>query len=94
LYRPVRSHARDTSRQTRHGSENRRRSFFDAATATDTNHWLAIIAIAVAVLMPVPAQADQWSLLINGKAIHLDALSGSDLNEDNWGALAFNTTSI
>jgi hypothetical protein len=66
-------------RETRHGSGNRRLSFFDAATATDIIHWLAIIAIAVAVLTCAPAQADQWSLLINGKAIHLEELRAGEL---------------
>ena len=73
-------------RETRHGGGNRRLSFFDATTASSHKQWLAIIATAVAVLMSAPAQAEQWSLLINGKAIHLDEPAGSDLNEDNWGA--------
>ena len=72
--------------ETGHGSGNRRLSIFGAATATYVIHWLAIIAIGVVVLTSAPARADQWSLLINGKAIHLEELHGSDLNEDNWGA--------
>jgi hypothetical protein len=31
------------------------------------------------------ARADQLNLIINGKAIHLDAPSGMTLNEKNWG---------
>ena len=72
--------------ETGHGSGNRRLSIFGAATATYVIHWLAIIAIGVVVLTSAPARADQWSLLINGKAIHLEELPGTDLNEDNWGA--------
>ena len=34
----------------------------------------------------VPASADQWSLLLNGKAIHLEKRAGVDYNEENWGA--------
>ena len=33
----------------------------------------------------VPAQAGDWSLLVNGKAIHLDAQPGVHYNEKNWG---------
>jgi len=32
------------------------------------------------------AVADEISLLINGKAIHINAPSGENLNESNWGA--------
>ena len=47
---------------------------------------LVIVALALTTLLPAPVQADQLSLLINGKAIHLDQPDGVDLNEDNWGA--------
>jgi hypothetical protein len=57
-----------------------------AATASRKFQWWTIIATALAALATAPAQADQWSLLINGKAIHLDEPAGSDLNEENWGA--------
>lgn len=43
------------------------------------------ILLAFSVLVAAPAQADQWSLLINGKAVHLDD-PGDDVNESNWGA--------
>ena len=33
-----------------------------------------------------PASADQWSLLLNGKAIHLENPPGTNYNEKNWGA--------
>ena len=33
-----------------------------------------------------PVCADQWSLLLNGKAIHLEKPAGTDYNEENWGA--------
>ena len=32
------------------------------------------------------ASADQWSVLINGKAIHLEKPAGTHYNEENWGA--------
>ena len=45
-----------------------------------------IIVLVFVVLGAAPAQADQWSLLINGKAVHLDD-PGDDVNDDgNWGA--------
>ena len=72
--------------ETRHGTRNQGLPFFNAATAASQLHWLAVIATAVAALMSAPAQADQWSLLINGKTVHLDKPAGIDLNEENWGA--------
>jgi hypothetical protein len=72
--------------EKRYGSGIQGFSFLEAATASSPIQWLVIIAIAFVALMSAPAQADQWSLLINGKAIHLDEPAGSDLNEDNWGA--------
>lgn len=57
-----------------------------AGTASRKFQWWAMIAISFAALISAPAQADQWSLLINGKAIHLENPAGIDLNEDNWGA--------
>lgn len=33
-----------------------------------------------------PVSADQWSLLVNGKAIHLEKPVGTKYNEENWGA--------
>ena len=49
--------------------------------------WASIMAIlSVVVLGPATAQAGQWSLLVNGKAIHLDEQPGVELNEENWGA--------
>lgn len=37
------------------------------------------------LLLATAAQAGQWSLLINGKAVHLDEQPGVDFNEENWG---------
>ena len=31
------------------------------------------------------AAADEWSLLLNGKAFHINSPAGSKLNERNWG---------
>jgi len=48
---------------------------------------------AILCLMPLllafgaaPVCADQRSLLLNGKAIHLEKPAGTDYNEQNWGA--------
>jgi hypothetical protein len=72
--------------ETRHGIGNQGLSFFSAATASSRLQRLAIIATVFAVLMSAPAQADQWSLLVNGIAVHLEEPAGIDLNEKNWGA--------
>ena len=37
------------------------------------------------LLLATAAQAGQWSLLINGKAVHLDEQPGVEYNEENWG---------
>ena len=46
---------------------------------------LACLLALVGFLTVNPAQANEWSLLVNGKAIHLGAPEGSNLNEGNWG---------
>lgn len=46
---------------------------------------IAIIALTALLVSPV-SHAEQLSLLINGKAIHLGKLDGVKFNEDNWGA--------
>ena len=43
-----------------------------------------LLAIA-ACMTTTAAAADELSLLINGKAIHLGSPAGSNLNEKNWG---------
>jgi len=48
--------------------------------------WLTIITIVMAALVSAPAHANQVSLLLNGKAVHLDKSTGVDYNEENWGA--------
>lgn len=40
----------------------------------------------VAALFVCSAQAGQLSLLLNGKALHLEESQGVDFNEENWGA--------
>ena len=51
---------------------------------------LRVIAYLLAPLAllfgATPVSADQWSLLINGKAIHLEKPVGTIYNEQNWGA--------
>jgi len=54
-------------------------------TSSWTQGWI-IIVLAFAVLGATPAQADQWSLLINGKAVHLDDPEDDFNDEGNWGA--------
>jgi len=74
--------------ETHRNSGNQGLSCFNAATAASHIRilWLAIIATALTALIATPAQADQWSLLINVKAVHLEKPAGTDFNEENWGA--------
>lgn len=46
---------------------------------------LAQLLALVGFLTVTAADADELSLLINGKALHLGAPAGRDLNERNWG---------
>jgi Antimicrobial peptide resistance and lipid A acylation protein PagP len=46
---------------------------------------LTLISAAFAGLFAAGAQADELSLLINGKAIHINTPNGQHLNESNWG---------
>ena len=56
-------------------------------SATVNHLFLAISLFLVLVLSTIPsAQAGTWNLIINGKAIHLTDVPGTDLNENNWGA--------
>ena len=73
-------------KEMRHGTGNQELLFSNSATGSSHIQRLAIIATALAALIATPAQADQWSLLINGKAIHLEKPAGVELNEENWGA--------
>jgi len=72
--------------KTHYGAEKHDSPVFGAATAFSYLQGLIVFAIALAALMSAPAQADQWSLLLNGKAIHLEESPGVEYNEDNWGA--------
>lgn len=38
------------------------------------------------LLGTAPVSANQWSFLVNGKAIHLEKPAGTRYNEENWGA--------
>ena len=51
-----------------------------------SNTVLKCIAPLLLLLSGAPACADQLSLLINGKAIHLEKPIGTKYNEENWGA--------
>ncbi len=45
----------------------------------------AWLFVAACCLWPSSILADELSLLINGKAVHLNVPSGQSFNEDNWG---------
>ncbi len=72
--------------ETRHGTGNHGFSTYTAATASSRIRRLLIALSASALLIAAPVQADQWSLLLNGKAVHLDKPAGTHFNEKNWGA--------
>ncbi|UCH47214.1 MAG: hypothetical protein JSU95_14100 [Betaproteobacteria bacterium] len=55
-----------------------------AETLAWLRHWM-IIAMGLMVLAATPARANQWSLLINGKAVYLDEQPGVEYNDQNWG---------
>lgn len=59
---------------------------FPAAKHTRPRTILHLIAALPLVFSAAPVCADQWSLLLNGKAIHLEKPAGTDYNEQNWGA--------
>lgn len=44
------------------------------------------LLLALLVALPFPASAGEWSLLLNGKALHLENPAGTNYNESNWGA--------
>lgn len=46
----------------------------------------AMALIGLLAMFVVPAQAAEWSLLLNGKAVHLETPAGVKFNEENWGA--------
>jgi Antimicrobial peptide resistance and lipid A acylation protein PagP len=71
--------------ETQHGTENQGFSTFKAATASSRLRRLAVVAAVFAAMSGAPAQADQWSLLLNGKAVHLEKRPGVQYNEENWG---------
>lgn len=48
--------------------------------------FLTLIVAAASGIFAASARADELSLLINGKAIHINAPAGENLNESNWGA--------
>lgn len=72
--------------ETRRSTGNHGFSTFKAAPASRHVRRLAIVISAFAALLAAPVQADQWSLLLNGKAWHLDKPAGTHYNEQNWGA--------
>jgi hypothetical protein len=55
------------------------------AAARQTRRW-SLLAALLCALIAFPVRAGQLSLLINGKAVHLEEKRGTDYNEENWGA--------
>jgi antimicrobial peptide resistance and lipid A acylation protein PagP len=47
--------------------------------------FLALVLTFMAALTAGAAVADEMSLLVNGKAIHINTPAGKNLNEKNWG---------
>ncbi|MBI3569507.1 MAG: hypothetical protein HY082_00125 [Gammaproteobacteria bacterium] len=47
--------------------------------------FLALIFTLATGLMASAAVADEMSLLVNGKAVHVNVPAGKNLNEKNWG---------
>ena len=43
------------------------------------------LVVAAAILSVKPAHAEQLSLIVNGKALHLNAPADRNYNEKNWG---------
>jgi hypothetical protein len=50
-----------------------------------TGSFLRVLLTLMAGLTAGPAVADELSLLVNGKAIHINTPPGRNLNEKNWG---------
>jgi hypothetical protein len=71
---------------THHNTGKHRPTRSEKATARSRLRWLAVATMVFITMLTESAQADQWSLLVNGKAIHLDHPAGTDYNEKNWGA--------
>lgn len=71
---------------TRNDVGHRGCTAFDARAVACWPQRLAVLLVLLALICIAPAQADQWSLLLNGKAVHLDPPAGTNYNEENWGA--------
>jgi antimicrobial peptide resistance and lipid A acylation protein PagP len=48
--------------------------------------WLTAALLILAACHYTSARADDWHLIVNGKAIHFDKKVGVHYNESNWGA--------
>ena len=59
---------------------------FPARTHTGPRTILYFMVPLLLAFGAAPVSADQWSLLLNGKAIHLENPPGTNYNEKNWGA--------
>jgi hypothetical protein len=47
--------------------------------------WCAAAAMTASQVLPATALGGDFSLLLNGKAVHLDPKAGTHYNEENWG---------
>ncbi len=45
----------------------------------------ALLLLSVLLCLPRPAWAGEWSVILNGKAIHMVNPPGTHYNESNWG---------
>jgi hypothetical protein len=69
------------------GSEmvNSSRSFLRGALRKSKRVFLVILFTLTGCLTTAAAVADEMSLLVNGKAVHINTPAGKHMNEKNWG---------
>ena len=60
-------------------------SFLHGCRRQSHRAFLALLLTLTAGLMAGTAVAGEMSLLVNGKAVHINAPAGTNLNEKNWG---------
>ena len=72
--------------ETRDGTVNHGFTTFKRVMTANPLRRIALVAATFTTLITAPVQANQWSLLVNGKAVHLEKPAGTDYNEANWGA--------
>lgn len=60
-------------------------SFLHGCRRHSHRAFLALLLTLTAGLMAGPAMGGELSLLVNGKAVHINTPAGKNLNEKNWG---------